>query len=139
MPITKITYKMARPKKKRKIRCNPASYYFKPRGISLIDLDEIELAQDELEAIRLADLNGLFQEDAAAKMLVSRTTFGRIIDRAHQKIADAIINGKAIRISDRLPKSINNKSKQGCSHCGRRSNARLQNNKCDKCLSNVKE
>lgn len=130
---------MARPEKKRKIRCSPASYYFKPRGISLSELDEIELAQDELEAIRLADLNGLFQEDAATKMLVSRATFGRIIIRAHQKIADAIINGKAIRISDSLPQSIKNKSKQICSNCGSKSRAALRRNKCNKCLSSIKE
>lgn len=126
---------MARPEKKRKIRCNPASYYFKPRGISLADLDEIELAQDELEAIRLADLNGLFQEDAAAKMLVSRATFGRIITRAHQKIANAIINGKSIRIAEGLPQSIKDKSKQTCSNCGRKFITILQKTKCNKCLS----
>ena len=130
---------MARPEKKRKIRCSPASYYFKPRGISLSELDEIVLAQDELEAIRLADLNGLFQEDAAAKMLVSRATFGRIIIRAHQKIADAIINGKSIRISDSLPQSIKNKSKQICSNCGSKSSAALRRNMCNKCLSSIKE
>ncbi|MBK7631809.1 MAG: DUF134 domain-containing protein [Ignavibacteriales bacterium] len=130
---------MPRPEKKRKIRCSPASYYFKPRGISLPDLHEIELAQDELEAIRLADLNGLFQEEAAVKMLVSRATFGRIIIRAHQKVADAIINGKAIRISETLPHSINAKSKQICSNCGCRSRTMLQNKKCNNCLSNIKE
>jgi predicted DNA-binding protein (UPF0251 family) len=133
MLIIKNLEIMARPEKKRKIRCNPASYYFKPRGISLADLDEIELAQDEIEAIRLADLNGLFQEDAAVKMLVSRPTFGRIIARAHQKVADAIINGKAIRISDNLPNSINLKLKNICSHCGKRPVANRQKNKCDKC------
>ena len=129
---------MARPEKRRKIQCSPASYYFKPRGIPISQLDEIELAQDELEAIRLADLNGLFQEDAAAKMLVSRATFGRIIIRAHQKIADAIINGKSIRISDSLPQSIN-KSKQICSNCGSKSSAALRRNKCNKCLSTITE
>ena len=66
---------MARPEKKRKIRCNPASYYFKPRGISLADLDEIELAQDELEAIRLADLNGLFQEVLFQEQVKYREVF----------------------------------------------------------------
>ncbi len=130
---------MARPLKKRKIGCNPSSYYFKPRGISLSDLDEIELAHDELEAIRLADLNDLFQEDAAAKMLVSRATFGRIIVRAHQKIADAIINGKAIRISDNLPQSIKEKSKHICSNCGSRSEFGFRKNKCKNCLSSTKE
>jgi predicted DNA-binding protein (UPF0251 family) len=130
---------MSRPQKKRNIGCNPASYYFKPRGISLSELDEIELAQDELEAIRLADLDALFQEDAAAKMLVSRATFGRIIIRAHKKIADAIINGKAIRISDSLHKSINIKSRQICSNCGSESKVRKHKNKCINCSSSIKE
>lgn len=130
---------MARPEKIRKIRCNPACYYFKPRGVSLEELEEIELAHDELEAMRLADLEGLFQEDAAAKMLISRATFGRIIIRAHQKVADAIINGKSIRISERLPESLNKKSKHICGNCGRKSNTALRRNKCNKCLSSIKE
>lgn len=90
---------MPRPKKIRKIKCNPACYYFKPRGIPLYLLREIELEPDELEAIKLADLNEMFQEDAAKKMNISRATFGRIIMKAHLKIADAIVNGKAIKIS----------------------------------------
>jgi len=61
-------------------------------------LEEIGLTLDELEAIRLADLEGLYQEDAAVKMNVSRQTFGNIINSAHKKIADALLNGKALRI-----------------------------------------
>ena len=53
---------------------------------------------DELEAIRLADLGGLYQEQAAEKMNISRQTFGRIIESAHKKVADALINGKALEI-----------------------------------------
>jgi len=53
---------------------------------------------DELEAIRLADLEGLYQEKAAERMEVSRATFGRILDAAHRKIAGALIRGKALRI-----------------------------------------
>jgi len=51
---------------------------------------------DELEAVRLADLNGLYQEAAAEKMHVSRTTFGRMLGSAHHKIADALLHGKAL-------------------------------------------
>lgn len=53
---------------------------------------------DELEALRLADLDGLYQETAAARMGVSRQTFGNIIERAHRKVADALVNAKALRI-----------------------------------------
>lgn len=89
---------MPRPKINRKVRCNPSCYYFKPRGIPMYSLDEVELELDELEAIKLADFDEMFQEEAAKKMNISRATFGRIILKAHHKIADAIINGKAIKI-----------------------------------------
>lgn len=90
---------MPRPKKNRKIKCNPNCYYFKPRGIPLFQLHEVVLELDEIEAIKLADLNEMFQEEAAIKMKISRATFGRIILKAHNKIADAILNGKAIKIN----------------------------------------
>ena len=53
---------------------------------------------DEFEAIRLADLDGLYQEQAAAQMNVSRATFSRIIEAAHRKLADVLVHGKALRI-----------------------------------------
>jgi predicted DNA-binding protein (UPF0251 family) len=89
---------MSRPFKCRHIRCQPGTTYFKPRGIPLVGLQEVVLTVDEFEAIRLADLEGLYQEEAAKKMKISRQTFGNIINSAHGKIADAIINGKAIKI-----------------------------------------
>ena len=61
-------------------------------------LEEINLTLDELEAIRLADFDGLYQEDAAKKMNISRQTFGNIINSAHKKIADALLNAKALKI-----------------------------------------
>jgi len=61
-------------------------------------LEEVKLALDELEAVRLADLEGLYQEDAAKKMNISRQTFGNIINSAHKKIADALLNAKALKI-----------------------------------------
>lgn len=130
---------MPRPEKFRRIRCNPASYYFKPTGVPISEIEEVPLAHDELEAIRLADLNELFQEDAAEKMNISRATFGRILMRAHKKIADAIINGKAISISENLKQSNNTNSVKTCRGCGRQFRRNLQNNKCHKCLSNSKE
>ncbi len=61
-------------------------------------LEEVILTVDECEAIRLADLEGLYQEQAAEKMKVSRQTFGRMIEAAHRKIAEALVKGKALRI-----------------------------------------
>jgi len=92
-----ITVNM-RPKRCRHICGTPDARYFKPRGIPLSDLEELSLSVDEYEAIRLADFEGLYQEDAAKQMGVSRQTFGRIIASAHKKIADAVVNVKAIRI-----------------------------------------
>jgi len=76
----------------------PESNYFKPRGIPLTMLEEIILTVDEFEAIRLADLEGLYQEQSAEKMNVSRQTFGRIIESAHKKVAEALVRGKALKI-----------------------------------------
>jgi len=64
----------------------------------LDSLEEVNLTLDELEAIRLADLTELYQEDAAKKMNISRQTFGNIINSAHKKIADALLNAKALKI-----------------------------------------
>lgn len=89
---------MPRPLKCRRIFCNPNYRYFKPKGISLMNLSEINLTLDELEAIRLADKEGLYQEDAAKKMNISRQTFGNILDSAHKKIAEFLIEGKALKI-----------------------------------------
>jgi predicted DNA-binding protein (UPF0251 family) len=76
----------------------PQANYYKPRGIPLSVLEEVTLTVDEFEAIRLADLEGLYQADAAEKMSVSRQTLGRILESAHKKIADALVNGKALLI-----------------------------------------
>jgi uncharacterized protein len=89
---------MARPCRCRRIRCNPDTNYFKPRGIPIGMLEEINLTLDELEAVRLADLEEMYQEDAAKKMAISRQTFGNIINSAHKKIADALLNAKALKI-----------------------------------------
>jgi predicted DNA-binding protein (UPF0251 family) len=89
---------MVRPIKDRMVEFNPEISYFKPRGIPMIDLEEIRLTVDEREAIRLSDLLGMSQEEAGRCMGVSRATFGRIIQRARQVVADALINGKAIKV-----------------------------------------
>lgn len=89
---------MGRPIKERCINCVPVASYFKPVGIPMRDLDEIVLAMDELEAMRLTDLEGLYQADAAERMGVSRQTIGNILNSVHRKVADALLNGKALRI-----------------------------------------
>ena len=89
---------MARPRNCRRVGLMPGSDYFKPRGIPLSMLEEVILTVDEFEAIRLADLGGLYQEQAAEKMNVSRQTFGRIIESAHKKVAEALVKGKALKI-----------------------------------------
>jgi len=76
----------------------PDKNYFKPRGIPSSQLQEVVLSLDEYEAVRLADFEELYQEQAALRMNISRQTFGRIIAQAHRKIADVLINGKALKI-----------------------------------------
>lgn len=89
---------MPRRKCIRQVANHPDVIYYKPAGISMRNLKEVVLHVDELEAIRLADLEGLYQEEAAEQMEVSRATFGRILSKANRKIADALVNAKAIRI-----------------------------------------
>ncbi len=89
---------MVRPIKPRRILFNPNVTYFKPRAIPLSVLEEVDLRVDELEAIRLCDLEGLNQTKAAKKMRISQSTLGRILNSAHKKIAQALVKGKAIRI-----------------------------------------
>lgn len=89
---------MSRPFKCRKVGCQPGVAYFKPCGVPAYRVEEVVLAVDEFEAVRLADLEGLYQDDAAKRMNISRQTFGNIVGSAHKKIADAIVNGKAIKI-----------------------------------------
>jgi predicted DNA-binding protein (UPF0251 family)/predicted Fe-Mo cluster-binding NifX family protein len=87
-----------RPKSCRTVGVQPGVKYFKPQGVPLSDLEETILAFDEFEAIKLADRDGLYQEEAAVRMNISRPTFSRIIDSAHRKIADALVHGKALKI-----------------------------------------
>jgi predicted DNA-binding protein (UPF0251 family) len=89
---------MVRTKHCRLVDSLPESVYFKPRGIPLRILEEIILTVDEFEAIRLADLVGFYQEQAAEKMGVSRQTFGRIIKSAHRKVTEVLVQGKALKI-----------------------------------------
>ena len=89
---------MPRPFCPRCIRFAPGVTYFKPARIPMSDLSQVVVTLDELEALRLADLNGLYQEQAAEQMKISRPTFARIVEAARKKVADALIHGKALRL-----------------------------------------
>jgi predicted DNA-binding protein (UPF0251 family) len=89
---------MPRPCCLRHIDVNPRAVYFKPARIPVHLLAEVVLTLDELESLRLADLNGLYQAQAADEMRISRPTFSRVIEQARRKVADALIHGKALRL-----------------------------------------
>ena len=89
---------MPRPCCMRRVGFAPPVIYFKPARIPLCELEEVILMLDEVEALRLTDLNGLYQEQAADKMKISRPTFARIVEAARRKTADALIHGKALRL-----------------------------------------
>ena len=93
---------MPRPCKRRRISGRPNSSYFKPSGIRIIDLEESILTMSEFEAIRLVDLDEVSQEDAGKQMQVSQSTLSRMLKIGRKKIADAIVNGKAIRIEKEI-------------------------------------
>jgi uncharacterized protein len=88
---------MPRPRKIRFIQ-GAAVRYYKPRGIPLSELTETVLSLDGLEALRLADVEGLEQADAAPLMGISRSTFSRVLAEARSAVATALTNGWAIRI-----------------------------------------
>ena len=90
---------MVRPTKPRRIKFSPNVTYFKPRAVPLSILDEVDLGVDEIEAIRLCDFKQQDQVEAAKKMKVSQSTLQRILASAHKKIAEALIEGKAIKIT----------------------------------------
>lgn len=89
---------MPRPRLFRKVSFNPNVTYFKPQGIPMVELSVVELTREEMEAYRLRHLKGLDQEASAKEMNTSISTYQRILYSASEKIADALINGKAISI-----------------------------------------
>jgi len=92
---------MARPIKPRRVLFDPGVVYFKPRAVPLSMLKNVDLSIDELEALRLCDLKNLEQTEAARKMKISQSTLQRILTSARQKVAQALIEGKAIKIRKR--------------------------------------
>jgi len=89
---------MPRPRLLRNVYLTPGVTYFKPAGVRMIDLEEVVLTVDEFEAIRLKDAEGMNEVDAAKKMKISQPTFNRMINQARKKLAEALVNGKAIKI-----------------------------------------
>lgn len=89
---------MPRPTKFRRVDFFPDETYFVPLGKPKCDIEEVNLKVEELEAMRLKDIEGLNQEECAEKMEISRQTFQNIIDSARQKVAEALTQGKAIKI-----------------------------------------
>jgi uncharacterized protein len=89
---------MVRPRKIKFVNFEPDVTYFKPRAVPLSMLEEVELTVDELETLRLSNIKKLSQAAAAKKMKIHQSTFQRTLTRAREKITDALVNGKAIKI-----------------------------------------
>jgi predicted DNA-binding protein (UPF0251 family) len=87
---------MARPRCQRFVATVPMAALFRPAGTR--GGGEVAMTLDELEALRLADLDGLYQLQAARRMGVSRATFGRIVEAARRKVAQALVEGRGLRI-----------------------------------------
>jgi len=126
---------MPRPEKNRIVHQPPLFTEFKPSGISTRFADKIHLSLDEYEAFRLADYDGLSQEEAATLMEVSRPTFTRLIEKARKKIASLIIQGKALTIAGGNVHFRNNIIQ--CFSCGHMFNTNIDNSftKCPECHS----
>ncbi len=107
---------MPRPYRKRIVQYSGEVFY-KPRGIRMAGLEKVVVGADECEALRLADYEGLSHEEAGRQMGVSRQTFGRIIESARKKVADAIINAKAFSITTQGPVEMK-LSSYNCLSCG---------------------
>jgi len=90
---------MPRPVKCRRVSSLPEANYFKPAGIPMRALEEVNISVEEAEAIRLKDIEGLEQQKCAERMSISRPTFQRVLESARKKLADALLHGKAISIN----------------------------------------
>jgi predicted DNA-binding protein (UPF0251 family) len=124
---------MVRPRLQRKVSGEFCATYFKPAGIPVRDLQTVNLTVDELEAVRLTDLEELYQADAAEKMSVSRQTLGNILKSAHKKIAEALIQGKAIRIEGGAVDYIRNH--YFCTECENTFSGKESEESCPECNS----
>jgi len=107
---------MSRPKNNRIVYEPPSYTEFKPAGVSIKSLEEIQLSLDEFEAIRLADLLGMSHEEAANEMGVSRSTFSRLIVKSRKKIAKYFFEGRLLKVDGGNIHFRKNIIK--CSNCG---------------------
>lgn len=105
---------MPRPMKCRRVQEHPRAGCFKPSGVRGCELEEVVLSLDELEAIRLADLDGLYQEVAAEQLGVSRQTFGNILKAAHAKVADCLVNARKLKIEGGTVECVGRRRKGRC-------------------------
>jgi predicted DNA-binding protein (UPF0251 family) len=108
---------MARPPCPRRIDAPPRFGYFKPAGVPVAQLEEVVLSVDELEALRLADLRGQYQDEAAQHMGISRATFARIVESGRHKVAQALVEGRALRIEGG-PVDFGEERRFRCHDCG---------------------
>ena len=90
---------VSRPQKHRRVSSVPGVTFFKPAGVPIRALKEVQLSLEEAEALRLKEIEGLDQESASERMNVSRPTFQRVLSSARHKVADALLNAKAVRIT----------------------------------------
>jgi uncharacterized protein len=129
---------MVRPRKIKTVNFEPNITYFKPRAVPLAQLEEVEITIDELETLRLTNLEKFNQTIAAKKMNIHQSTFHRTLVRAREKLTDGIINGKAIKIHGGEYK-IHKEYEQNCicSICGYKENHQRGipciNIKCPEC------
>ena len=104
---------MPRPKRIGRIFFNPDTTYFKPIGIPLLNIQDIILTKEELEAIRLIDYKSKSQTKVAKEMKISQPTLSRLLTSARKKIADALVNGKAIKIQGGVYKMVTRRGGAG--------------------------
>ncbi|UCE15206.1 MAG: DUF134 domain-containing protein [Candidatus Heimdallarchaeota archaeon] len=123
---------MPRPRISRTIQCDPTHPYFKPRGIPLKDLPgEVEITLEELETMRLSDLEGLSQKEVGNEMKISQSTVSRHLEEAHRKIAKALVLGYAVRIAN----PVDFYHCDSCGHTWRFRDDQDDLEKCEKCHS----
>ncbi|SRR6266545_2183502 len=121
---------MARPLSPRSIVGRPVATLFKPGGVPA--LSQIRMTLDEFEAVRLADLEALHQEEGARRMGVSRQTFGRVLAAAHRKVAQALVLGHSLRIEGGTV-SADTRRRARCPHCSHPCRATAGPEACASC------
>jgi predicted DNA-binding protein (UPF0251 family) len=130
---------LPRPRKPRFVGAEPSRWYFKPQGIPMRELESVVLSVEEIEALRLVDEEGLYQEAAAERMEISRQTFQRVLRGARRKVTDALVNGKALGVEGGDYILAGGERIFECTECGNRweepfgSGVRAREASCPKC------